>query len=164
MPSAAGSSIRCFRLASLYAPRHPAVGEVLKHLDAPEPHSNATRLRRCAKWIARRNSCALYRNMDRPQVFNALTLLYFAAASFTETRGDSANPTWPEGRFSRRSSAFCSGVRAVRRPRVQRADPTALVKQVLTRPSNRSTSPGFPTCRDEFVWRFRERFAQRGAN
>ena len=42
---------------------------------------------------------ALYRNMDRPPVFNALTLFYFAAASFTETRGDSANPTWREGRF-----------------------------------------------------------------
>ncbi len=37
-------------------------------------------LDRAAQLIA-----ALYRSMDRPRVFNALALLYFAAASFTET-------------------------------------------------------------------------------
>lgn len=62
------------------------LGKILEHLDEPASRLKtyeAQTLRevdRAARLIA-----ALYRNMDRPSVFNALTLLYFAAASFTES-------------------------------------------------------------------------------
>lgn len=61
------------------------LGETLKQLkdpiDALQQYERQTlrELDRAARLIA-----ALYPNMNRPQVFNALTLLYFAAASFTE--------------------------------------------------------------------------------
>jgi len=110
------------------------LAEALKHLDTPEPHlkrHEAQTLRevdRGAQLIA-----ALYRNMDRPQVFNALTLLYFAAASFTESarrlgRPDLAGGTFLLGDHPRFAPAFelCVGLA------LQRADPTSIVKQVLT--------------------------------
>ena len=110
------------------------LGEVLKHLDAPEPHlkhhetQTLREVDRAAQLIA-----ALYRNMDRPQVFNALTLLYFAAASFTETarrlgKPDLAGGTFLLGDHPRFAPAFELCVDLAH----QRADPAALVKQVLT--------------------------------
>lgn len=110
------------------------LAEVLKHLDAPEPHLKryeAQTLRevdRAAQLIA-----ALYRNMDRPQVFNALTLLYFAAASFTETARRLGKPELPGETFllgdhPRFAPAFDACIELA----LQRADPTAIFKQVLT--------------------------------
>jgi FADH2 O2-dependent halogenase len=107
---------------------------VLKHLDAPEPHlkhhetQTLREVNRAAQLIA-----ALYRNMDRPQVFNALTLLYFASASFTETarrlgKSELAGKTFLLGDHPRFAPAFelCLDLA------LRRADPTVLVKQVLT--------------------------------
>jgi len=110
------------------------LAEVLKHLDAPEPHlkghetQTLREVNRAAELIA-----ALYRNMDRPRIFNALTLLYFAAASFTESarrlgKPDLAGRTFLLGDHPRFAPAFelCLDLA------FQRADPTALVKAVLT--------------------------------
>src|SRR6185503_15755310 len=51
-------------------------GEKLKEYESKTLHEAD----RAARLVS-----ALYRSMDRPPIFNALTLLYFAAASFTET-------------------------------------------------------------------------------
>jgi FADH2 O2-dependent halogenase len=110
------------------------LAEVLKHLDAPGPHlkrhetQTLREVDRAAQLVA-----ALYRNMDRPQVFNALTLLYFAAASFTETarrlgRPDLAGQMFLLGDHPRFAPAFEICVDLA----LQRADPTTIVKQVLT--------------------------------
>jgi tetracycline 7-halogenase / FADH2 O2-dependent halogenase len=110
------------------------LAEVLKHLDAPGPHlklhqtQTLREVGRAAQLVA-----ALYRNMDRPRVFNALTLLYFAAASFTETarrlgKPDLAGRTFLLGDHPRFGPAFELCVDLA----LQRADPTTIVKQVLT--------------------------------
>lgn len=61
------------------------LGRILESLDEQEKSlkSYESQTLREADTAARLIA-ALYRNMDRPPVFNALTLLYFAAASFTE--------------------------------------------------------------------------------
>jgi tetracycline 7-halogenase / FADH2 O2-dependent halogenase len=62
------------------------LGEILRHLKNPgEALQHYQRITLSEIDSAARLIGALYRNMDRPQVFNVLTLLYFAAASFTET-------------------------------------------------------------------------------
>jgi tetracycline 7-halogenase / FADH2 O2-dependent halogenase len=70
--------------------------------------------------------------MDRPQVFNALALLYFAAASFTESARRLGKPdlagTFLLGDHPRFAPAFERCVDLAHK----RADPTSLVKQVLT--------------------------------
>ncbi len=110
------------------------LAEVIKHLDAPETHlkhhetQTLREVNRAAQLIA-----ALYRNMDRPRIFNALTLLYFAAASFTESARRLGNPglagaTFLLGDHPRFAPAFNLCVDLA----LERAEPTALVKQVLT--------------------------------
>lgn len=110
------------------------LAEALKHLGAPEPHLKRYEIQtlrevdRAAQLIG-----ALYRNMDRPQVFNALTLLYFAAASFTETarrlgKIELSGEAFLLGDHPRFASAFDACVELA----LRRADPTAILKQVLT--------------------------------
>ena len=110
------------------------LAEVLKNLNASEAHlkrhetQTLREVDRAARLIA-----ALYRNMDRPQVFNALTLLYFAAASFTETarrlgKADVAGETFLLGDHARFAPAFELCIDLA----LQVADATRIVKQVLT--------------------------------
>jgi FADH2 O2-dependent halogenase len=110
------------------------LAEILEHLDdvgarlKNYEQQTLHEVDRAAQLIA-----ALYRNMDRPPVFNALTLLYFAAASFSETARRLGKPeltgnTFLLGDHPRFSAAFDLSIDFA----LKRAEPTAILKQVLT--------------------------------
>ena len=134
MPSAAGFVDPLlstgFPLTLLGVPR---LAEILKHLYAPTAQLKAYEAQtlrevdRAAQLIA-----ALYANMDRPQVFNALTLLYFAAASFTETahrlnRPELAGNTFLLGDHPTFAPAFHRCIELG----LQRADPPSVIKHMI---------------------------------
>jgi FADH2 O2-dependent halogenase len=109
------------------------LAEILKHLDDPAARLKAYEAQtlrevdRAAQLIA-----ALYANMDRPEVFNGLTLLYFAAASFTETthrlnKPELAGNTFLLGDHPTFAPAFQRCVELG----LQRAEPNILIKHVL---------------------------------
>jgi tetracycline 7-halogenase / FADH2 O2-dependent halogenase len=82
---------------------------------------------RAARLIA-----ALYRNMDRPEVFNVLTLLYFAAASFTETtcrlnKPELAGKSFLLGDHATFATSFGQGIELA----LDRADPQRITTEVL---------------------------------
>jgi tetracycline 7-halogenase / FADH2 O2-dependent halogenase len=110
------------------------LGRILEHLDAPEEHlqeyesKTLHEVDRAARLIA-----ALYRNMERPAAFNALTFLYFAAASFTETvyrlkKPALAGHTFLLGDHPTFAPAFNQCVELA----LNGAEPQRIIKHVLT--------------------------------
>jgi FADH2 O2-dependent halogenase len=110
------------------------LGEILTHrenrVEALKRYERRTlaELDRAARLIA-----ALYRNMDRPPVFNALTLLYFAAASFTEAAHRLKKPHLASDTFLLGDNAIFSNAfdRCVELA-LRGADTTTVLKHVLT--------------------------------
>jgi FADH2 O2-dependent halogenase len=109
------------------------LGEILKDLANPGPRLKEYEAQTFRELdLAAQLIAALYANMDRPEVFNALTLLYFAAASFTETahrlnKPDLAGGTFLLGDHSVFARAFqrCIGLA------IDRAEPQRIIKEVM---------------------------------
>lgn len=109
------------------------LAKVLERLDAPgeqlKRYENQT-LREIG--IAEEFVGALYRNMDRSGAFNALALLYFAAASFTETAHRLGRPELAGKTFLlAEHSTFGPGFARCVELGMKRADPNALLDHVL---------------------------------
>lgn len=109
------------------------LGRILEDLDEPEGNlkeyesKTLHEVDRAARLIS-----TLYRNMDRPAVFNALTLLYFAAASFTEAahrlkKPELAGNTFLLGDHPIFAPAFNQCVELVQNG----AEPQRIIKHVL---------------------------------
>ena len=106
---------------------------VMKHLthrSPPETPRDSDAARSGSRGATHRGALPQH---GSPAIFNALTLFYFAAASFTESarrlgKPDLAGATFLLGDHPRFAPAFDLCVDLA----LQRADPTALVKQVLT--------------------------------
>jgi tetracycline 7-halogenase / FADH2 O2-dependent halogenase len=110
------------------------LGEVLQQLDHPgkalENYERITlaEIDRAAGLVA-----ALYRNMDRPHVFNVLTLLYFAAASFTEAACRLNRPGLTGRSFLLGDhSTFAPALSQCIALALDRADPPRISKHVLS--------------------------------
>jgi FADH2 O2-dependent halogenase len=110
------------------------LGEILKDLGNPGPRLKGYEAQTFRELdLAAQLIAALYANMDRAEVFNALTLLYFAAASFTETahrlnKPDLAGETFLLGDHSTFAPAFqrCTGLA------LDRAEAQRIAKEVLS--------------------------------
>jgi tetracycline 7-halogenase / FADH2 O2-dependent halogenase len=110
------------------------LGEVLRQLKNPaEELEHYQRITLAEIDSAASLIGALYRNMDRPQVFNVLTLLYFAAASFTEAacrlrKPQLAGKSFLLGNHTTFAPAFGQCIQLA----LDRADPQRISKHVVS--------------------------------